>query len=133
MLGPGQPFFPYWRAQLKICNFFFAFPYEWDKKGEKLRFLHNPRIKRLNSIGVWIPVVYFVVMALHLGKNGGGMTMSSICTGFVNLFMFGLGSVLRLTFWFWEKDGLKMFNGILDFEKKIYKGIGLGKCQFVMS
>jgi hypothetical protein len=44
--------------------------------------------------------------------------------------MFGLGSVLRLTFWFWEKDGLKMFNGILDFEKKIYKGIGLG--PFVM-
>jgi hypothetical protein len=30
--------------------------------------------------------------------------------------------IARLTFWFYEKEGLKMINGFLDFEKKLIKG-----------
>jgi hypothetical protein len=123
MLAPGQPFFPYWVSALKLCNLYLALPYVWDGKGKKLTLLKNPWLRRFYSIGVFIPVFYLGVMFIHMGRNGGDMTLPQWCKGLVGILMFGLGNTSRLTFWIWKADGLKMLNGILEFEKDLYTGI----------
>jgi hypothetical protein len=124
MLGPGQPFFPYWVTNLKICNFFFSFPYEWNRNGKagKLTLLKKRYARILYSFEILLFASYLGAMYLHMILNGRHMTLTELCKGFVGLLAGSLGLTTSLTFFIWKQEGLKMWNGILEYEQNLYKG-----------
>lgn len=132
MLTKGQDFFPYWTIQLKICNFFCAFPYKWDESSEKVKLIKNKLYRLIYTVTIFLPLIYMVVMGIFVTTNLRRIPISKSLKGFVGILCYGISSTTRVTFWIWELEGLKLINGILTFEKNLIKGMSIsGRVRIV--
>jgi hypothetical protein len=118
MLSENQSYFPYWLNAMKFCNLFFSIPYKWDVESKKVKIIGR-KSKVIYQFLLLTHVLYIFVMSIHVILNHDKMKLANILKGIVSIFVYATCACSRLTFWFWEKEGLKMFNGILDFEKNL--------------
>lgn len=120
MLSKGETYFPYWTIGMKLNNLCFAIPYKWDEKLERVKIV-SPGHKILYKIFLLSHIIYFVVMIIHMSLHHHLMSLANCLKGILVIIAFATGAVTRLTLYFWEREGLQLLNGVLDFEKNFLK------------
>ncbi|OXA44922.1 hypothetical protein Fcan01_19884 [Folsomia candida] len=122
MFSKGQSYFTYMLIALKLNNWCYAIPYEYDDVSDTLKII-DPKSKRIYKVTVFLHVVYLFAMCAHLGLNRDKMSLPHILKALVVLITYTICVVCRITCYVWEKEGFLLVNGFLQFEQKLLKEI----------